>query len=209
MTAPNPETTSGAIACAGFQGISSRPVVAPRTRRATLYPRALRDGRRADPIGPETPLTRIREIMARRLSLYQLVRHDPNRGRFDRFKTAEISILSSMSLLLDSNASFCLFPCFLFNVRPAIMPRAVLFEFPGRQSSRGDVFDINDHQFFTLRVEKMDQAHIRDSFRHQKSLVANESQHVLQVRAWSHLFVRRPYPRVYVKIHAADIRMRR
>src|SRR3984957_18927916 len=71
MTASKPETHSGAIAFPGSQEIWFPPVAAPRTRRVTSYPRVLREGRSAVPIGPETPLTRIREIMACR-SLYQL-----------------------------------------------------------------------------------------------------------------------------------------
>jgi hypothetical protein len=37
----------------------------------TSYPRILREGRSAAPIGPDAPLTRIREIMADRMQLYQ------------------------------------------------------------------------------------------------------------------------------------------
>src|ERR1700756_3989347 len=72
MTASKPETASGEIGFAGSHAIWSSPVTAPRTRRVTSYPRVLKGGRSAAPIGPETPLTRIREIMADRLSLYQL-----------------------------------------------------------------------------------------------------------------------------------------
>jgi hypothetical protein len=37
----------------------------------TSYPRAFSEGRRAAPMGPETPLTRILEIMLTCLPLYQ------------------------------------------------------------------------------------------------------------------------------------------
>src|SRR5713226_431720 len=72
MTASKPETALGEIGFAGSHAIWSSPVTGPRTRRVTSYPRVLKGGRSAAPIGPETPLTRIREIMADRLSLYQL-----------------------------------------------------------------------------------------------------------------------------------------
>src|SRR5450755_4684284 len=72
MTASKPETHSGAIAFPGSQEIWCSPVASPRTRRVTSYPRVLRGGRSAAPMGPETPVTRIREIMADSFSLYQL-----------------------------------------------------------------------------------------------------------------------------------------
>src|SRR5580700_9653468 len=68
MTASKPETVAGAIGFAGSQETCSSVVAAPRvpsrTMRTTSYPRVLSEGRSAAPIGPETPLTRIREIMA-------------------------------------------------------------------------------------------------------------------------------------------------
>src|SRR5271165_2177141 len=75
MTASKPETVSGAIGFSGSHEIWFSPVAAPRTRRVTSYPRALSEGKSAVPMGPETPLTRIREIMADKIPLYQFAEH--------------------------------------------------------------------------------------------------------------------------------------
>src|SRR5437660_11457612 len=78
MTASEPDTDSGETGRAGSQWIWPSLVAEPRTRRTTLYPSVSREGTRAAPIGPETPLTRILEIMTERLSLYQFAKR-PNK----------------------------------------------------------------------------------------------------------------------------------
>src|SRR5712671_5526352 len=72
MTASKPETASGEIGCAGSQRIRSSPLVelwleearapVPRVNRATCAPLDFNDGNSADPIGPDAPLTRMRDI---------------------------------------------------------------------------------------------------------------------------------------------------
>ncbi len=61
MTASKPETVSGGTGRAGSQITWSLPAAEFRTSRVTANPLALRKGSRADPIGPEAPLTRMRE----------------------------------------------------------------------------------------------------------------------------------------------------
>jgi hypothetical protein len=55
--------------------MSAVPVACRRTSRTTDHPLVLREGRRAAPIGPETPLTRILEFMTDKLPLYQFAAH--------------------------------------------------------------------------------------------------------------------------------------
>ena len=64
-TASKPETDSGDSGCAGSQAICPFFGCPPRTNRVTSNPRALSSGRRAAPIGPETPLTRMRSEFVR------------------------------------------------------------------------------------------------------------------------------------------------
>src|SRR5258708_24938514 len=72
MTASKPETASGEIGCAGSQGIRSSSLVERwfaepcetfvRVNRATCAPLDFSEGNSADPIGPDAPLTRIRDM---------------------------------------------------------------------------------------------------------------------------------------------------
>src|SRR5712691_9597399 len=59
MTASKPETDFGGKGWAGSHATCSSPDGVPRTRRMTLYPRAVSEGSKAAPMGPETPLTRM------------------------------------------------------------------------------------------------------------------------------------------------------
>src|SRR6202044_1894408 len=63
MTASKPETVSGARGTAGSHEIWSSAFDGPRTSRTMEHPFVSRDGSRAAPIGPETPLTRILEFI--------------------------------------------------------------------------------------------------------------------------------------------------
>src|SRR4029077_5026832 len=126
---------------------------------------------------------------------------------FDRFKTVETSILSSMTPLLDSDALGRSLKRFFFDGGPPIMPLTVRPEFRSGQPGPGDVFGINDHQLFALRVEEMDQPDIGHALRQHEPTTPNERKNVLQIRSWSHSFVCCAYPCVDVKIHAADICM--
>src|SRR5579864_4563917 len=85
-TASKPETKSGRIGVIGFHAIWPSPTVWPRTSLTTSYPRVFKEGTSAVPTGPETPLTRIREIMAGNQSMYQLDwRHAKTVANFEEF----------------------------------------------------------------------------------------------------------------------------
>src|SRR5271157_1313149 len=78
MTASKPETASGAIGFAGSHGmisVAAGLLLDPsRINRTIFAPADSSDGTSAAPIGPETPLTRIREFMTCRLPLYQFAK---------------------------------------------------------------------------------------------------------------------------------------
>src|SRR6185503_5439170 len=61
MTASKPETESGDRGRAGSQTIWSGPAAVFRTRQVTAAPPAFKAGTSAAPIGPEAPLTRMRD----------------------------------------------------------------------------------------------------------------------------------------------------